>query len=58
MVGNDICSLFTIHSRMREVKGFSNLAVYIVFIISPRRVQLQLTPEEGFGKKSKRRVKF
>ncbi len=27
-------------------------------IISPRRVQPQLTPEEDFGKKLKRRVKF
>ena len=36
-----------------------NLAVYIVlFIISPRRVQPQLTREEDFGKKLKCRVKF
>ncbi len=36
----------------------SNLAVYIVCIISPWRVRPQLTPEEDFGKKLKRRVKF
>ncbi len=35
----------------------SNLAVYIMFIISPWRVR-PYSPKENFGKKSKHKVKF
>ncbi len=51
-------SLFALHIIINSKRALQKSCCLLCIIISPWRVRSQLTPEEHFGKKSKRRVKL